>query len=74
MSARATNVGPAEYLAQCYGCNWGSEARNAMGNAAQHHDATGHAVRVETTRVVTYGDPAAPAPGQTALELEQAPA
>jgi hypothetical protein len=70
--SRQTAVSPAQYAAECYGCNWASTAANAMGNAAQHHDATGHAIRIETTRVVTYGDPAAPAPGQAALDLEDA--
>jgi hypothetical protein len=74
MSDRATNVGPGIYLAECLGCNWASNAANAMGNAARHHDATGHAVRVETSRVVTYGDPAARPPGQAAFDLEEATA
>jgi hypothetical protein len=69
MTPRLTNVSRATYDAECLGCAWSSTAANAMGNAAQHHDATGHAVRVETTRVVTYGDPGAPLPGQEALEV-----
>jgi hypothetical protein len=63
MSARATNVGPGIYLAECLGCNWASDAANAMGNAARHHDATGHAVRVETR---ASSPTATPPPGHPA--------
>lgn len=52
----------------CAGCEWHSTARNAMGNAARHHDATGHSVTVEQVIRTTYGDPHAPPPGQTRLE------
>jgi hypothetical protein len=73
-SGRTTTVSPATFAAECQGCAWASTAANAMGNAARHHDATGHAVTVETTRLVTYGDPHAPLPGQGALDLEEATA
>lgn len=67
--SRPTTVSRAQYEAQCLGCAWASQAANAMGNAAQHHDATGHAITVDVHRSITYGDPCAPAPGQEALEL-----
>jgi hypothetical protein len=56
--------------ADCLACGWESTARNAHGNAARHHDATGHPVRVDVTRTTTYGDPSAGAPGQENL-MEQ---
>lgn len=34
-------------VAECRDCGWESEARNAMGNAAQHAERTGHHVVVE---------------------------
>lgn len=67
--SRQTTVGRADYFVECHGCDWTASTANAMGLAARHHDATGHAVRIETNRVVIYGDPRAPAPGQEALEL-----
>lgn len=42
------------YLAECQDCTWISGARNAKGNAARHHDATGHRVWVEEVRVTVY--------------------
>jgi hypothetical protein len=65
---RETRTGLAHVGAECDGCGWSSTARNAMGNAARHHDATGHTVRVEQVTVVIYGNPNAPIPGQTRLE------
>lgn len=41
-------------IAECHMCGWSSEARNAMGNAAQHAERTGHEVSVEQTIGVTY--------------------
>lgn len=64
MSARDTSVSSPTFEAECHGCEWTSNAANALGNAARHHDATGHAVTVDTMRTVTYGDPAAVPPGQ----------
>lgn len=40
--------------AECQTCGWSSEARNAMGNAARHAQATGHFVTVEQTISVAY--------------------
>jgi hypothetical protein len=57
----------ADVRADCLACGWESTARNAHGNAARHHDATGHAVRVDVTRTTTYGDPDAQLPGQESL-------
>lgn len=56
-------------VAECQGCAWQDDARGALGRAAQHHDRTGHVVRIETTTVITYGDPdsAARAAGQLAM-------
>ncbi|MBF6618807.1 MAG: hypothetical protein ITG02_01070 [Patulibacter sp.] len=53
--------------AQCQGCTWTARSRNAQGIAAQHHDRTGHPVRVVTTRAVTYGDITAAPHGQESL-------
>jgi hypothetical protein len=60
--------------AACWACGWSSQARNAHGNAARHHDATGHPVRVDIQRTTTYGDPTAGAPGQETLmdQIDQA--
>lgn len=44
--------------AACRECGWHSNERNALGAAAQHHDRTGHTVRVEQLTTVTYGDAA----------------
>lgn len=43
--------------AECRDCGWTTEARNAMGNAKQHADRTGHNVWVEQTIGVSYNDP-----------------
>lgn len=64
---RDTTVLTRDVLADCHRCHWRSDAVNAHGNAARHHDATGHPVTVTVTRTITYGDPAAPPPGQDAL-------
>ena len=53
--------------AHCRDCEWKTEAHNGMGNAARHHDATGHTVLVEVDRLVVYGDPSTVPPGQTSL-------
>jgi hypothetical protein len=41
--------------AWCATCGWESQAKNAHGNAARHHDATGHIVHVEIMQYVIYG-------------------
>lgn len=43
-----------DYNARCEDCEWRSYAKNALGNAAQHHDRTGHTVRTEVSGMVTY--------------------
>ena len=43
-----------DYHALCETCGWTSGARNALGNAARHHDATGHTVSVEVKGHVSY--------------------
>jgi hypothetical protein len=56
------NIRP-HFIAECRGserdgrsCSWGPHyTRNAQGLAAQHHDKTGHTVRVEIERTVYYG-------------------
>lgn len=70
MSRRATSSTLAAASAACRGCSWTTSARNALGNAARHHDRTGHVVSVEEHRQVTYGDPSAVPLGQESL-LEQ---
>lgn len=68
---RQTTTATTRLNAACLQCAWATTANNGLGNAARHHDATGHAVRVEIDRVIVYGDPAAPMPGQTTLALEE---
>jgi hypothetical protein len=68
---RQTNSRLAEVTAECQRCAWTSNARNAHGNAARHHDATGHAVRVDTVRVTIYGNPDAPIEGQQELAVDE---
>lgn len=53
---RRTRSGMLCVFAECEVCGWQSESRNAMGNAARHHDATGHYVQVEQTIGVGFGD------------------
>jgi hypothetical protein len=62
--------------ADCRNCQWKTAGANGLGNAAQHHDATGHVVDAHIARHVVYGDPYAPADQQTDLltaleELDQ---
>jgi hypothetical protein len=40
--------------ARCATCGWESDARNAMGNAAQHARRSGHEVHVEQTLGVIF--------------------
>lgn len=66
-SERATTVTTTLVLAECHRCQWRSDAVNAHGNAARHHDASGHPVTVTVTRRIVYGDPGAAPPGQEEL-------
>ena len=43
-----------DYSAHCQNCGWHSNAVNALGNAARHHDRTGHTISVDVTGGVTY--------------------
>jgi len=54
--------------AACAGCNWTSQARNALATAALHHDHTGHTININLTRRITYGDPHATPPGQLTIQ------
>lgn len=65
--SRATVTATTRLEASCLACAWSTTASNGLGNAARHHDATGHPVRVEVDRTIVYGDPAAPPPGQEGL-------
>lgn len=40
--------------AKCEDCGWQSDARNAQGNAARHHDASGHKVSVQIRQHICY--------------------
>ncbi len=40
--------------AECLTCGWGVGSRNSLGLAAQHHDRTGHDVRIEQVLGVSY--------------------
>lgn len=40
--------------AECEDCGWKSDAKNAQGNAARHHDAHGHTVHVEIMQHICY--------------------
>lgn len=44
-----------DYIAECQGCSWTLQSRNALGVGARHHDSTGHEVRVEVSYAVYYG-------------------
>lgn len=71
---RRTFTGVVEVHAECDDCGWESWAKNAMGNAARHHDATGHVVRVEQVNCVRYGgDATLPAPAQPSLAPSETP-
>ena len=49
-----------EAEAWCTDCDWTTEARNAMGNAAQHHQKTGHYVQMQLIYGQTFGKPNQP--------------
>ncbi len=60
--------------AECDACPFTTEGVGALGNAARHHDATGHPVTVRTVRTLRYGtaadlDRAREERGQTTLGL-----
>lgn len=59
---RPTTTGLLSVRATCRVCGWISEARNALGNAARHYDATKHTVDVDQVIAVTYGDRDTPYP------------
>ena len=54
---RETYSGIGHVAAECRNCDWSSTARNAIGNAARHHDATGHTVVAEQLLSISYGPP-----------------
>jgi hypothetical protein len=59
LQGRARWYTKADYLVECQDCGWTAlGVRTCMGLAAQHHDHTGHVVRVEETRVHYYGEDA----------------
>ena len=68
-NGRPTTSKLADVVADCCTCTWRSSAANALATAARHHDATGHAVIVDLTRTITYGDPSAAPAGQDRVEL-----
>jgi len=43
--------------ATCVDCGWHTEGRNSMGNAAQHHQKTGHYVQCEMYYGQHFGGP-----------------
>lgn len=52
---RNTYTGVLDVQADCRDCDWSSEARNALANAARHADAhPDHEVNVEQVLGVTY--------------------
>jgi hypothetical protein len=55
---RTTHTGLAGVMAECQDCPWKTYARNGLGNAARHADATGHYVQVEQTTLINYNRPA----------------
>lgn len=52
---RARRSGIVEAMAECGGCGWSAQSRNAVGLAAQHCDRTGHIVSCHQILVTTYG-------------------
>jgi len=43
--------------AWCNDCNWTTEGKNAMGNAAKHHQRTEHFVQLELYYGHSFGNP-----------------
>lgn len=63
---RVTETRVVHVLAVCQNCVWSSDAANALGNAARHHDHHDHHVITEQTVRIDYGTVADPeALGQT---------
>lgn len=71
MRKRRTEHTIVEIAASCDGCDWSSDAKNALANAARHHDAKGHTVVVRRVMRTVYGIPNAPIPGQTSLDDQE---
>jgi len=67
MSTRPKTVSPPTLTAECHSCPWATYAPNGLGNAARHHDATGHPITITIHRTITYGNPNTPPPGQTTI-------
>ena len=44
-------------LAWCSNCEWGTEGKNSMGNAAKHYQKTGHHTMVELYYSQHFGEP-----------------
>ena len=42
------------YSVECTGCDWTVCGKTGLGLAAQHHDRTGHSVRVEVEGCISY--------------------
>lgn len=57
---RQTTTTTTRLHAECHHCDWTTDAPNGMGNAARHHDATGHPITIHIDRNITYGDPTSP--------------
>lgn len=70
--SRAVDTRTTRLAAECLVCAWRTTGTGGLGNAARHHDSTGHAVRVEVDRTITYGDPSAAPAGQEGMALEAA--
>jgi len=47
-----------DYEARCQDCAWETCGKNGLGNAAQHHDRTGHTVSTDVSGNVMYCDDA----------------
>jgi hypothetical protein len=43
--------------AWCTECNWKTEGKNAMGNAAKHYHKTGHFIQLELAYGHSFGQP-----------------
>jgi len=43
--------------AWCTECNWKTEGKNAMGNAAKHYQKTSHFIQIELSYGHSFGQP-----------------
>lgn len=43
-----------DYSVHCEDCDFETSGKNGLGNAARHHDRTGHTVNVDVSGNVTY--------------------